>query len=43
MEVDSVRCLGCMNNTDFEKKIVNDNIGLDMFIIGQNLRHVQVI
>ena len=27
--------LGCMNNADFEKKIVNDNIVLDVFIIFQ--------
>ena len=32
--------LGCMNNADFEEKIVNDNIVL---ILCQNLRHVQVI
>ena len=25
--------LGCMTNTDFEKKIVKDNIVRDMFII----------
>ena len=24
--------LGCMNNVDFEKKVVNDNIVLDVFI-----------
>ena len=36
--------LGCMNNADFEeKKLVNYNIVLDMFIICQKLRHVQVI
>ena len=36
--------LGCVNNADFEKKkLVNDNIELDMFIICQKLRHVQVI
>ena len=35
MEVDA---LGCMNNVDFEeKKIVNDNIVLDVFIICQKL------
>jgi hypothetical protein len=28
---------GCMNNADFEKKLVNDNIVLDMFIICQKL------
>ena len=25
--------LGCMNNADFEKKVVNDNIVPDVFII----------
>ena len=25
--------LGCMNNADFEKKLVNDNIVLDVFVI----------
>ena len=36
-----VNALGCMNNADFErKKIVNDYIVLDMFIIYQELRHV---
>ena len=36
--------LGCMNNADIEKnKLVNDNIVLDVFIICQKLRHVQVI
>ena len=35
--------LGCMNNADFVKKIVNDNIVLDVFIICQKLLHVQVI
>ena len=25
--------LGCMNDMDFEKKIVNDNIVFDVFII----------
>ena len=34
--------LGCMNNADFEK-LLNDNIVLDVFIICQKLRHVQVI
>ena len=35
--------LGCINNPDFErKKIVNDNILLDVFIICQKLQ-VQVI
>ena len=34
---------GCMNIVDFEKKLVNDNIVLDVFIICQKLRHVQVI
>ena len=35
--------LGYMNNTDFEKQIVNDYIVLDVFITCQKLRHVQVI
>ena len=35
--------LGSMNNADLEKKIVIDNIVLDVFIICQKLRHVQVI
>jgi len=35
--------LGCMNNADFEIKIANDNILLDVYIICQELRHVQVI
>ena len=40
--------LGCMNNANFEKiiiitKKVNDNIVLDVFIICQKLRHVQMI
>ena len=37
--------LGCMNNADIERRIkkVNDNIVLDMFIICQKIRHVQVI
>ena len=30
MEVDGVRCSWVMNNPDFEKKIVNDNIVLDV-------------
>ena len=34
---------GCLNNTDFEIKILNDNIVLDVFIIRQKLRHVQII
>ena len=34
--------LGCMNNADL-KKLVNDNIVLDVFIIFQKLRHVQII
>ena len=29
--------LGCMNNMDFEKKLVNDHIVLDVFIICQKL------
>ena len=32
--------LGCMNNADFGGK--NDEIALDVFIICQKLRHVQV-
>ena len=35
--------LWCMNNADFENKLVNDNIVLDVFIISQKLRHMQVI
>ena len=35
--------LGCINNANLEKKEVNDNIALDVFIISQKLRHVQVI
>jgi hypothetical protein len=35
--------LRCMNNADFEKKLVNNNIVLDVFIICQKLRHVPVI
>ena len=36
--------LGCMNYEDLGGgNIVNDNIVLDMFIICQKLRHVQVI
>ena len=34
---------GCMHNVDFEKKIVNDNIVLDVFTICQKLQPVQVI
>ena len=33
--------LGCMNNADL-KKIVNDNTVLDVFIIFQKLRHIQL-
>ena len=29
--------LGCMNNADFEKKLVNDKFVLDVFIICQKL------
>ena len=32
--------LGYMNNADFERKLVHDNILLDMFIICQKLRYV---
>ena len=35
--------LECMNNADFEEKKVNGNIVLDLFIIYQKLRQVQVI
>ena len=39
MEV--VGALGYMNNADFEeKKLVNENIVLDLFIICQKLRHI---
>ena len=35
--------LGCMNNAEFEKKKnVNDNIVLDVFIICQKLRQVNL-
>ena len=34
--------LGCMDNADFEKKILNDNIVLDVFITYHKL-HVHVI
>ena len=34
--------LGCMNNADL-KKLLNDNILLDMFIICQKLQHLQII
>ena len=42
MEVDVSGALGCMNNADL-KKIVNDNTVLDVFIICQKFRHIQVI
>jgi hypothetical protein len=29
--------LGCMNNEDFVKKLVNDNIVLDVFIVCHKL------
>ena len=35
--------LGCINNADFEQKLVIVNIVLDVFIICQNLLQVQVI
>ena len=35
--------LGCVDNADCEKMLVNDSIVLDVFIISQKLRHVQVI
>ena len=41
-EVDVLGALGSMNNADFEKKVI-DNIVLDVFIICQKLRHVQLI
>ena len=31
MEVDGVRFVVCMNNADFENKLVNDNIVLGFF------------
>ena len=34
---------GCMNNVDFEYKKINENIVLDVFIICQKLRYIQVI
>ena len=38
MEVDVVLgALGCINNEDYERKIVNKNIVLDVFIICQKL------
>ena len=33
IEVDGVRALECIDNTDFEKKKVNGNIVLDVVII----------
>ena len=38
-----LRALGCMNNADFGKKWVNDNIVPDRFIVCQKLENVQVI
>ena len=38
-----VGALGCMNNMDFEKKKFNYKIVLDVFIICQKLRYIQVI
>ena len=35
--------LGCMNNADIGGKKVNDNIVLDVFIMCQKFKHVQVI
>ena len=35
--------LGCMNNAHLKKKLINDNIVLDVFIICQKLRHIQII
>ena len=32
--------LGCINNVDFQEKILNDNIVLDVFIICQKLRDI---
>ena len=37
-----LNALGRLNNVDYEKKNVNDNIVLDVFIC-QKLRHVQLI
>ena len=34
--------IGCMNNADIEKK-VNDSIVVDVCIICQKLRHVELI
>ena len=42
MEVDGVGALRCMNNAHFGEKKVNDNIVLDVFIVCQKLRHVQL-
>ena len=41
MDVDGVRC--SWNKSGFEKKLVNDDIVLDLFIIYQKLQHIQVI
>ena len=35
--------IGYMNNDKFEKKISNDNIVLDMFILCKKLRYIPVI
>jgi hypothetical protein len=35
--------LGCVNKADLEKKVINDNIVLAVFIICRKLRYVQVI
>ena len=45
MEVEVLGTLRFMNNADFEgkKKLINDNIVLDVFIVCQKLQHVQVI
>ena len=37
-----LHALRCLNDVDLEKKVVNDNIVLDVFIICQKL-HVKVI
>ena len=42
MEVSGVCAFWCVNNADKEKKVI-DNIALDVFIICEKLRHVQVI
>ena len=43
MEVDSVKCSWMYEYCRFWKKLTNDNIVLDVFIIWQKLWHVQII